>query len=233
MKKIDSILISSAKKFLWIYSCTFLVLCLFILISLKTKIPIEVFLSDPALVAGSNGLANSELNVSINPLIGAVSNIGILLWCISATIAFLGFLILKKSRKKKDTKSFLFYSGILTSILLVDDLFLIHEAIAPKILQINQEMFYLFLVIATAGWLIKFRKTILKTDYIPLVLAFVFLGLSVVFDRIVDLSIIQLEFSQIKIFEDGSKLFGIVSWTTYFFRVFLEEIDSILLSCDT
>jgi hypothetical protein len=230
MKKKDLILISSAKKFLWLYLCTFLGLFLFILISLKTKIPIEVFLKDPALVAGSKGLVHSRFKFSVNPLVGAVSNIGILLWCISATISFLGFLILKKKREKNDSVSFLFYSGILTSMLLVDDLFLVHETIAPKLLKVNQEIVYLFLGIATALWLLKFRKTILKTDYIPLLLAFMFFGLSIVFDRITDWSMINLEFSQIEIFEDGSKLFGIVSWMTYFFNVFFREIDSLLLS---
>ncbi|PSB00590.1 hypothetical protein [Merismopedia glauca] len=231
MKKKDLILISSAKKILWLYLCTFLGLFFFILISLKTKIPIEIFLKDPALVAGSNGLINSGLNFSINPLVGAVSNIGILLWCISATISFLGFLILKKNGKKNESGSFLFYSGILTSTLLVDDLFLVHEAIAPKLLKINQEIVYLFLGIATALWLLKFRKTILRTDYIPLVLAFIFFGLSIVFDRIIDWSAINLASFQIEIFEDGSKLFGIVSWMAYFFNVFFREIDSLLLSC--
>lgn len=219
-------LIYYPKTFIWLYLLTLILLVSVVKISLKTKIPIEIFLKDPAVVAGANGLGNSGLDVSLNPLVGIISNVGILIWCISATISFLSFLIVKIDKRKKELANFLIYSTLLTSTLLIDDLFLIHEAIAPKLLRINQEIVYLLLAVATALLMLKFRNTILRTNYILLVAAFILFGLSITLDRIIDLSgnLISL---QIELFEDGFKLFGIVSWMAYFLNLFLQEINSL------
>ncbi len=58
------------------------------------------------------------------------------------------------------------------------------------------------------GYVVRFRKLILQTDFIFLILAFALFGLSIVID------LLELKISIL--FEDGSKLFGIVSWFGYF-----------------
>lgn len=222
-----------------LYILTFIVLAFFLFVSFKTKIPIAIFIKDPAVIAGSNALIGSNVNATINPLIGAVSNIGILLWCISATLCFFSFFILNEHRKILNNTQlnqlsyFLFYSGILTVALLLDDLFLFHEAIAPKLLNLSQTFIYICLAIVTLFWISFFRRIIFRTEWFFLFFAFIFFGLSIGLDRIMDWSIypsylVGLSKDHLAIVEDGAKLFGIVNWFRYFAKLSLDSIKLII-----
>lgn len=152
-----------------LYIPTLIILAFFIFISWKTKIPISIFLKDPAVIADSNALMGSNLNITINPFVGAVSNIGILLWCFSSSICFFSYVILKEHKKINNNQlnklaNFLFYSGILTAFLLLDDLFLLHETVAPELLNISQTVIYVCLAIVTLFWVLTFRRVILRTE---------------------------------------------------------------------
>lgn len=152
-----------------LYIPTLIILAFFIFISWKTKIPISIFMKDPAVIADSNALMGSNLNITINPFVGAVSNIGILLWCFSSSICFFSYVILKEHKKINNNQlnklaNFLFYSGILTAFLLLDDLFLLHETVAPELLNISQTVIYVCLAIVTLFWVLTFRRVILRTE---------------------------------------------------------------------
>jgi len=59
--------------------------------------------------------------------------------------------------------------------------------------------------------ILNYYKTIFKTDYLLLGMAFFFFGLSVLLD-LLDISGINPY-----VYEDGAKLFGIISWSFYFY----------------
>ena len=189
------------------------VIILFAIISLQTKIPVPNLTRDP-------------LAITKAPFyFGAISNIGILFWCSAVAICFFSFRLLSDIRKNKEFQRFFLFSGGITSILLLDDLFLIHEEVFPYYLNIPEKLAFVGYGMIISLYLIKVRKTILKTEFIFLNLAFCFLGLSVTIDFFPIFTRLfgnEGEF----LLEDGFKLLGIISWFTYFARACVEQLKS-------
>lgn len=73
-------------------------------------------------------------------------------------------------------------SGCLTTILLLDDLFLLHEFFIPTYIKIPEKVVYLIYVIFVFLYLKNFRRIIQNTEFIVLLLAFTFFGFSVSVD---------------------------------------------------
>ncbi len=205
-----------------------LIFCV-IFISWKTGIYLKVFTRDPAVTAGLNGLnsifdvKNNSLlaDAEHNPLVGLLSNIGILFWCSSASLYLFSFTILRNKKKtdrnqRSDFALFCCFFGFLTLMLLLDDLFLFHEAIFPNLLNISEEVVYTCYLAVIFFGIVRFRKTIVKTNFYLLLLAFLWFGFSIIID-LFGFSIIVLyePLDAIVLFEDGFKLLGIVSWFSY------------------
>lgn len=205
-----------------------LILCV-IFISLKTGIYLKVFTKDPASTAGLNGL-NSIYDVKINPfladakhnpIVGLLSSVGILFWCSSASLYLFSFTILKNTKntnhsQRSDIALFCKFFGFTTLMLLLDDLFLFHEAIFPNLLNISQEVVYTCYLAVIAWGILRFRKTIIKSNFYLLLLAFLWFGLSIIIDLFGFSIIVFYEPLDARtIFEDGFKLLGIVSWFSY------------------
>ena len=157
--------------------------------------------------------------------LGIISNLGILLWCSAAAICFFTFVVLRKDFEQRIPKSFLLFSGLVTSVLLFDDFFLLHEDFFPNYLLVPEKIAYLGYGIMLSLYLIGFRKVILRTEFIPLLLAIGWFGFSV----LVDSGKIPLP-SSIRggegefLLEDGSKLLGIVSWFVYYTMVCIKQV---------
>jgi hypothetical protein len=143
---------------------------------------------------------------------GLLSNIGILLWTSAAAICFLNYAILSKQSVKLPVRSYLLYSGMLTMLLLLDDLLMMHEQVFPVYLKIPEKAYLIGLGICAGSYLFRFRQVILNTEYTVLLAAYCFLGLSVCID-------ILPHFQGKYTVEDGCKLLGIATWLLYFFRL--------------
>lgn len=151
------------------------------------------------------------LTYNAHPFTGIISNIGVLLWCIASSIClFSGLLLLNENQKK--TGLFLISSGILTFVLLIDDFFMFHDYIfySFKQFKITQPITYTTYGVLTLWYIYTFIRTILKTNYILLCIAFAFLGLSVIVDLVFESKGFQY------FIEDGLKFIGIISWMLYF-----------------
>ncbi len=95
---------------------TIILFWLVYIISVKFEIPIRYFTADPLSL------------FDVNPLIGVVSNIGILLWCATtAVLPFTFILVIEKVSSKQI--SFLLYVAVITGLLLLDDFFMFHDRI--------------------------------------------------------------------------------------------------------
>jgi len=149
----------------------------------------------------------------LNPLAGALSNLGVLLWCASMSICLFSALVLKH-KSTKDVRLFLAASGLLSGYLLFDDLFQFHEFIAPKYIGIRQTFVVTSIIIATASYLFACRKTILKTNFLLLGCALGFLALSVLVDQFLEPHLWRLGEWSLFV-EDGSKWIGIFCWFAY------------------
>lgn len=156
--------------------------------------------------------------------VGLLSNIGILLWSASVAICLFCSTVLRKDINNRELPLFLLFSGIITFIFLIDDLFFFHENIYTAYFNVSEKTVYLVYAIMVLLYLIRFRTTILGTEFLLLLFAFVFFGLSV----ILGMKLVDLPASYF-LFKDGAKLFGIVTWSTYFTRTGLRHVKHAIL----
>jgi hypothetical protein len=149
---------------------------------------------------------------------GLISNVGIVLWCALCTVCLFNSVVLKKLANGSDWGRFFLYSGILTFILLFDDLFQFHRILYPRLLHVSMAL----TSAAYAGlaiWLLwRFRGIMEQSEYLLLLLAFFFLGFSIVLD------VTPMLRSGRSFIADGFKLLGITSWLTYVSRSGAQEI---------
>ncbi|MEH1973359.1 MAG: hypothetical protein V7L02_09110 [Nostoc sp.] len=179
-----------------------------IFLKLKTQVSTDYLTRDPS----------ATMNAPF--YLGFFSNIGILLWCSSATICLFSYALLKKDIRAKKYSSFFLFSGVMTSFLLFDDFFLIHESIFPNYLHINESIFYASYIALVLIFFIKFKTILKKSEFLILLSAIMFFGLSIICDSI---------FPNIPIaIEDTFKLVGITTWFTYFARICLQRVSKLL-----
>ena len=182
-----------------VYVPTLLILSATVWANFQAAVPFSFFSRDAT--ATFNG----------HPLTGVQSTIGVLVWWAAAGICFFSYAVLRGARKDKLLPAFLLWAGAISALLALDDMFLIHEDLAHRYLSLNEKVVFLGYGALTLWWLIRFRRTILDSEYLLLILALTFFGSSIV----VDLLQHHLSSPSRIFFEDGFKLLGIVSWSGY------------------
>ncbi|WP_237063669.1 hypothetical protein [Microbulbifer zhoushanensis] len=188
----------------WLLSLGAITLALLIALSAaseSTGIPVGTFTRDPAAVLQGHFY------------VGILSNIGIVLWSASATICLFSALLLGMKIGRRAICLFLLTSGLITSLVMLDDLFLFHEDIAPHFLHMRERYVLIAYALMILAYLAKFRTTILETDFVPFAIALGFFFLSVFIDK--------NSFDWLPdpyLLEDGAKFAGIVFWLFYFSR---------------
>jgi hypothetical protein len=86
----------------------------------------------------------SELTEDITALAGvplytgALSQIGIVLWAVTAGICFFSAHMTSEDHRQKDLRLFLLLGGCLTVFLMLDDLFRVHERLLPVLFSIPE-----------------------------------------------------------------------------------------------
>jgi hypothetical protein len=175
------------------------------LLSVSRQIPVGMFTRDPTALA------------DMDPLTGVLSNLGVLLWSATAAITLFGAALLKGAQPAQMSR-FLFWSGALTLVLTLDDLFQFHEDLAERYLGLKDGTFYLALGLAMIGYLARFRRMILRSGYaLVFVFALAFFAFSVAIDSVLDRWLWRLGTWEV-FAEDGAKFLGIASWFGYFAR---------------
>lgn len=198
---------------------SFPVICLTIvaLFHLKTGIAIRNFMSEPQSIVG------------VHPFVGAISNLGVLFWCATAAILLFSWSIRPRTGiPEKNIFSFFLYAGLLTIILTIDDLFMVHDAFLPTYCGIKEIHSYIFYVIAFFFGFIIFKKQIISTKYVILVLALAFWGLSVMFDLFQPGIEKSIGGNWRILLEDGFKFLGIIAWFDYFTKTCISSIEKLL-----
>ena len=177
------------------------------IISWRTNIPIMDFTRDP-------------LSIMDAPVyIGILSNLGILFWTAGAAICFFSAAIITYINHKSQAFYFLLFGGIITMVLLCDDFFLFHEKVFPEYLNTSEIQAFIIYFLMIVVYLIFFRKKIMTTDFLILGISLLGFAISVTIDEI-----FVNHFTGKFLVEDGFKLLGILSWSTYFTRVGMTEI---------
>ncbi|EKV00421.1 hypothetical protein Lepto7375DRAFT_2535 [Leptolyngbya sp. PCC 7375] len=155
---------------------------------------------------------------------GFLSQIGLFCWAASAMLCFFSANIIKTNGNHHKIGQFLLASTLLTLILGLDDAFLLHEKVLPK-LGIPEGVTYASYGGLLLFYLFRFHKLILKTDYTLIAISLAFFGLSYTLDFVLDIvypaaPIPLLTSGQISyLLEDGAKFIGIISWLVYCFQI--------------
>lgn len=172
------------------------------------QLPIEHITGDPAMI------------YEAHPFTGLASNAGVLLWAATAAVCLFTFLVLKNINPVQ-TNFFLLFSGLITLLLCLDDLFMLHEAVFPWHLRVPQNIVYIIYAMITGAYFLYYLKHILQTEYILLYLAITLLGLSVIGDFILPQHGVSY------FIEDALKFYGIGAWFLYFVRYSYKQFDVI------
>ncbi len=110
-------------------------------------------------------------------------------------------------------------SGLLSSVLVIDDMFMLHDVVFPDYLGVNQLLIYLVYILMLLVYLFAYRRRLMNNDYPILFVALVCFSLSVLADVFA-----PRDFRFRVLFEDGFKLAGICCWTIYFWVRSVREI---------
>jgi hypothetical protein len=113
------------------------------------------------------------------------------------------------------------YSGLISSLLLFDDLFLLHEEVFPNYFYLSKSMVYVIYVNIIMLYLILFRKELMETEYLILGIASGLIGIS----QFVDL--LPMPIPEDSFLEDAVKLFGIVTWFIYYARYCFQKTEAV------
>lgn len=153
-----------------------------------------------------------------NPLVGALSNVGIVVWSAGAVVCLSAWFVLRRlpSESSDATPSapFFFWSGVLTAVLMCDDLFLVHENLGSVLPGLNEAYLFVGYVLLVAAYSVRFRKILLSSaDRWVFIAAGAFFALSIgadAFQGVIEPWPYEIE--------DGPKVLGIFGWTGYLIR---------------
>jgi hypothetical protein len=171
------------------------------------RLPFGMFTRDPTTIMGAN------------PLIGVLSSVGVLGWCATASLCLFTWGVTRHRVAGWLGDVFLLIPGLLTTALMMDDLFEIHEVLAPRYIGVPDDLLIVPYGLLAMGWVVAFRRRILRTEYLLLLIAAGGFTVSVVVDTLTD-----APYNSRYLLEDGFKFLGIVGWLGYFGRVCFREL---------
>ena len=180
-----------------------LLISLVLFIGWQPFAPVDYIMRDPA-------------SISSHPVYyGALSNLGVLLWSANAGICLLGAFTTWILSNRWEVTSFFASFGGFSTFLCLDDLFQFHELLLPGNFGVPEEVLFLLYAIALLFMLVRFRKIILRTQPLFLVISLLLFSLSIITDI--------LPIPTNLIVEDGSKFIAIFAWLSYFLWAAIEE----------
>lgn len=190
----------------WIYALTFLPCAIVLLtIGLQSEFPVSYFTKDPLAVFQLSTINGDCCEVYY----GLISNIGVLLWCVTASICLFSAILIYSIEGRLKTAYPLIAAGLFTTWLMLDDLLLLHEGVfrpngVPEIVT------YMIYAVLAVTYLFTSWRTIIQHRASLLVVSLCLLAISIVFD-----SILHTETNFHVLAEDGSKLMGIAAWAAF------------------
>jgi hypothetical protein len=164
-------------------------------------------------------VTHDPLAVAKEPFyVGALSNLGVLVWWTAAVACLVAAAVLWRSRR--DVAEPLGAAGLLAAVLTADDLFLIHDVILPDKLGVPEPVTYAAYAAAALAFGVGYRAFLRRTRWTVLALVLVFFACSIGIDELVS----DAREEQFAGLEDVFKLFGIVTWAAYWVPLALDAL---------
>ncbi len=148
--------------------------------------------------------------------VGMISNIGILLWAAAAAVSL--FSCLSGITTQKDWQRFLLVGGIFSTLLCLDDFFLLHDQ-----RQIFQDILYTSYIIIIINILVRFRQLITHSHSLSFIGASIMLGLSLITDIFQDF--FPFDYTTAQIIEEGFKFVGIWCWLYFWIKTAIKAVN--------
>jgi len=161
---------------------------------------------------------------------GFVSQLGGILWSAALAICLFGWIMMQRRPGEfTSSKRFLLQGSLLTGLLLLDDIFLFHEEVAPEYLHISEPIVFAVYMVVGIVFVFSNWKEILSSEYIILMIAFGMFATSIFLDALpLDSFHLRYFWEQLELFlEDGFKFAGIATWLTYFARYAMTRFELI------
>lgn len=176
-------------------------------IGIQPRVGVGVLTVDPATQAG------------LPPWTGAISTAGILMWCVGAVCGIIAGTTSRSSSRDPRASCALDF-GCLSAWLCVDDAFLVHDALGPRVLSVPE----LVVIGAEALWLglllVRHRDVLRREEPVLFAIAIACFGASVVSDMIpTDTDVPGLWRLATYLVEDGFKWVGICVLTAWLVRL--------------
>jgi len=193
----------------------------------RVVVPLALAFCVALLVVRHNGksiwklLGDPAAALHVNPLLGFFSNIGIIGWCAGASVGWFTTLILLRRRVAPATVRFHAGVAAFTTLLLLDDFFLIHDDLAQRYLGLSQNVVYAIYGVFFALLVVTRWREFATRNPALFVLAFGLLGFMAGIDAIFD-GTTRL----ISVAMSGSKLLGIFAWSAWVTLAALRDIEA-------
>ncbi len=168
--------------------------------AMQPWVPLDDLMRDPIAIAASNDKF----------YYGLVSNLGVLLWCAAAAVCLFGTALLHQGSAGGHATLFLLYSGFFSALMLVDDLFLLHEFVVPNLFGIGERRLFLLYGLLLGGLIVAFQRLIRATDPGLFCLSLALFALGLAADQLpLDPGAVT------RLLEDGCKFLGIAAWAGF------------------
>ncbi len=156
---------------------------------------------------------------------GLVSNLGILCWTTATSTAFFGSWLARYGGRRA-ASVMLGRGAVLSTILLLDDLFQLHVAVKP-LFGVSKAAVYLAYLIVAAWWVLTQREEIRRTRSELLLASLGAFGGSIVVDQI-GAQLPLLDADSALLIEDACKFLGVLAWAQYFVLTSSDIVKSIV-----
>ncbi len=148
--------------------------------------------------------------------IGLLSSVGALLWCAAATTCFLGAAVLRRFPGERQCAAFLLGSGALLTALGLDDFFMLHEVVYPR-LGLQEGVLIVFYALGLLALTLRYRAVLLRSDILLWMVGCLLFMVSVLVDGFV---------SDATAYEDIPKVAGVCTWLCYYWRLAMARLDA-------
>lgn len=148
--------------------------------------------------------------------IGLLSNVGALLWCAAATTCLVGAAVLRRFPAQRECAGFLLGSGALMTALGLDDFFMLHEVVYPR-LGLQEGVLIGFYALGLLALTLRYRAVLLDSDILLWLIGGLLFGASVLVDGFV---------RDATAFEDIPKVAGVCTWLCYYWRLAMARLDA-------
>lgn len=157
---------------------------------------------------------------------GVLSNVGGACWGAATALGILGSVVLRRGDpRQREVSGALRGFALLSAWLGLDDLVQIHEYVAPRLLGIDEQLVYLAYALLVTAWIVRHRRVIVERAPLPLLVAFIGFGGSLLADELGDY-VVQVPL----VLEDGLKLIGVVNWGVWAGVLLSSEVAALELS---